>query len=123
MGAKPEPIRPQHEEPVRLHVHALDNLRFIRQTMERSTSFTAVPGWGAVGMGVLALAGSIVAHFMPSQETWLAAWMVTAAVALSVGVAAMLRKARMINESVFEGAGRRFALGMLPTDLAAVILT
>ena len=35
----------------------------------------------------------------------------------------MLRKARMIHESVFEGAGRRFALGMLPTDLAAVILT
>ncbi len=123
MRAKSESVSRQQDEPVHIHVHALDNLRFIRQTMERSTSFTAVPGWGTVGMGGIALVGAVVAHYMPSQEAWLTAWMITAAVALSVGAAAMLRKARMINESVFEGAGRRFALGMMPTDLAAVALT
>jgi hypothetical protein len=49
--------------------------------------------------------------------------MATAGIALTLGAGAMLRKARMINESVFEGAGRRFALGMLPTHLAAIVLT
>ena len=36
--------RPQ---PVELHEHAMDNLQYIRQTLERAGSFTAVPGKAA----------------------------------------------------------------------------
>ena len=53
--ASVQPIRAAHPEPVSLQSHAMDNLKFIRETMERAGSFTAVPGWGGFAMGVSAL--------------------------------------------------------------------
>lgn len=111
------------DEPVNLHVLAMDNLRFIRETMERSTSFTAVPGWGTVGMGVVAFVGTAATRMMPTQEYWLLTWMATACAALSCGLGAMLTKARHVNESVLDSPGRRFTLGLIPTLLAGVVLT
>jgi hypothetical protein len=38
----------------------MDNLSFIRDTMERASAFTAVPGWGGMAMGVSAVIGAFV---------------------------------------------------------------
>src|SRR5437899_12228374 len=45
---------------------ALDNLSYIRRTMERAGSFTAVPGWGQVGIGVTELVAASLAAWMTS---------------------------------------------------------
>ena len=39
----------------------MDNLRYIRRTIERAGSFTAVPGLGGVLMGSTALAAAWIA--------------------------------------------------------------
>ena len=44
-------------EPLELHEHAMDNLRYIRQTLERAGSFTAVPGKGGILVGLIAFGG------------------------------------------------------------------
>src|SRR5207245_1204281 len=71
--------------PQPLRDRALDNLRFIRQTMERAGSFTAVPGWGQVAVGATALAAAFLAARQPTPELWLLTWLGDALVALTDG--------------------------------------
>lgn len=91
--------------------------------MERSTSFTAVPGKGGVAMGVTALLAAGIATLTTTSEMWLATWALAALVALAIGVGAMSLKARAANLPVFSGAGRKFALSLSPPLLAGAFLT
>jgi hypothetical protein len=109
--------------PVGLHDHALENLRFIRETMERAGSFTGVPGWGGVAMGTLALIAAALAAMQPTRERWLAVWLCTAVLAMAIGAIAMHLKARRHGDSVLSPAGRKFALSFGPPVLAGAALT
>ena len=114
----------QSDEPVRpLGDHAAENLRFIRETMERSASFTAVPGWGGVFMGVIALVAAWVASRQTDPSTWLAVWLACAVVAVVTGGTAMLLKAKSTGHSLLRGPGRRFALSFAPPLTAGAVLT
>ena len=113
----------EDEQPPALHDRAMDNLRFIRETMERASEFTAVPGWGGVLMGVTALAASFVAAQQPTRNLWLWTWMVEALVALMVGGWAMDRKARKAEQPLLSGPGRKFALSYSPPILVGILLT
>jgi hypothetical protein len=102
---------------------ALDDLRYIRQTLENSASFTAVPGWGMVGMAATALAAAAVAWRQPSFERWMAVWLAEAVVALALAMWAMRRKARRAQVPLLSGPGRRFLLNFLPPLLVGGVLT
>jgi len=101
----------------------MDNLSFIRETMERATAFTAVPGWGGVGMGVLALIAAGVAQTRLTVDEWLATWLGTAIGGLALGSWAMTVKARRAGTQVFSYSGRRFVLSYLPPFAVALLLT
>src|SRR2546421_10773379 len=111
------------EQPPALHDRAMDNLRFIRETMERASSFTAVPGWGAFFMGVTALAATVIAAEQSSAKAWLETWLVEAVVASLVGGWAMDRKARKQETTLLSGPARKFILGLTPPILVGALLT
>ena len=116
------PLRPRppaHQ----LQDHPLNDLRFIRQTMERAGVFTAVPGWGQVVVGATALAAAFYASRETSAAMWLAVWSVEALVALVIGLASMAHKSRMAEVKFFSQTGRRFALSFSLPLVAAAILT
>jgi hypothetical protein len=119
------PSRPPREgdEPPALHTRAMDNLRFIRETMERASSFTAVPGWGACLMGLTALPAGLIAARQNSPKAWLETWLVEAFVALLIGGWAMDRKARRQETSLLSGPARKFILGMTPPLVVGALLT
>jgi hypothetical protein len=113
---------PPSEDPA-LHARAMDNLRFIRQTMERATAFTAVPGWGGVGMGVLGLVAAAVAESRLTPGEWLLTWLAAAILGLALGGWAMAAKARRGGTAVFSYSGRRFVLSYLPPLVVGALLT
>ena len=102
---------------------ALDDLRFIRETLERSSAFTAIPGWGQVAMGASALPAAWLAARQSSPSMWLVVWLVDAVFAASIGIAATQNKAQRTNVPLTSGPGRKFALSFLPAVLAAAVLT
>jgi hypothetical protein len=120
----PAPARkPASTEPVALHERAMDDLRFIRATMERAGSFTAVPGWGGVGIGATALVAAPLAAQQARPDLWLGVWLITAAVATLIAISSMTIKARRSNVPLSTGPGRKFLLSFLPPVSAAVAMT
>jgi hypothetical protein len=101
----------------------MDNLSFIRRTMERATEFTAVSGWGGVTMGGVALVAAALASGAETAILWVICWVAAAVVALLIGGAAMAAKARRGGTPVFTWSGRRFVLSFLPPLAVGALLT
>jgi len=108
---------------ISINERAFENLRFIRETMERAGSFTAVPGWGGILMGVSALLTALISSRLPSKDLWVASWLGEAVLALAIGGWAMAQKARAVQSTLLDGPGRKFALGLCPAMIAGVVLT
>jgi hypothetical protein len=117
------PLRPLPPEPTALHTHALDNLRFIRETMERATAFTAVSGWGLVIVGCTAVAAAMVASRIRDLNTWLVLWLAEAVLSLAIAGGASLRKAQASKVPLFSMPGKRFVLSFSPPMIVGALLT
>lgn len=123
LDRRPHRLRRPHTRSRILPQHALEDLRYIRETMERSSAFTATPGWGQVAMGATATIASIIASRQASPRTWVALWLAEAVVAVTIGLAAMYRKARRAGLPLTSGPCRKFAIGFFPCIAVAALLT
>jgi hypothetical protein len=101
----------------------LEALGVIRRTMERATSFTAVPGWGNVLMGLTALAAAPLAARAERPGPWLALWLGEAALALGLGLCAMAVKAKAAAGRLLDAPGRRFLLRLAPSIAVGALVT
>lgn len=109
--------------PTLLSSHALENLHFIRRTMENAGSFTAVPGWGGAAIGATALLAALAASRCETVFSWLASWGLEALLAMIILVLAMTYKARAAELPLFGGPGRRFLMSLAPPLVAGALLT
>jgi hypothetical protein len=112
-----------HTRPRPLPHTALEDIRFIRETMERSSSFTAVPGWGQVAMGSTALAASWIAAQQVTDSSWLAVWLGEGILAACIALVTMQRKAQRAGVPLTSGPGSKFARSFLPPIIAGGFLS
>jgi hypothetical protein len=122
-GSVDAPFDSAQGKPEPLAGRAAENLRYIRQTMERGATFTSIPGVGGALMGGIALIAAAVAARQPSGDRWLLTWLAGAAVAAIVGFAAMWRKARRAGLTLTGANARRFAMGLAAPFVAGAAIT
>ena len=115
--------RASMRSPAPIEARALDDLQFIRQTMERASSFTAVPGRAGMWMGAVACATAVAASAQHNPRLWLAAWLSGALVAFTIGAIGIVHKARRAGTPVYSAAGRSFMRGLAPPLLVGAALT
>jgi hypothetical protein len=115
------PATPQIEAAV--SPNPVDDLRFIRDTMERSAAFTAVSGWGQVLVGLTALFTSWLAVRQVSSFSWLRVWLAEGVVAVAIALLSCTWKANRRGLPLFSGPARKVALGLAPPLVAGAFLT
>lgn len=100
-----------------------EDLRFIRDTMERSAAFTAVSGSGHILLGFTALCAAWLAAGQNSAFTWLRVWLAEGLLAIALGSLACAFKANRRGLPLFSGPARKAALGLAPPLVAGAFLT
>ena len=104
--------------------HQAENqIKYIREVMERATTFTAVPGRGMVVMGLVAVLAAWVGSMDYSPRSWIIPWMVAVIVAPSIGFGALIMKARNTGESFKSGVGGKFLISFLPSLLVGFFIS
>ncbi len=110
-------------ETINIGDRAIDNLAFIRDTMERSTSFTAVPGYGGILMGATAIAAAYIATIQPGLRESIVTWLAEAALAFAIGVLAMWQKSKIAGQSLASAPAKKFAMSFAPPLIVGVVVT
>ena len=106
-----------------LQQRAHDHLQFIRSTLESSGTFTAIPGYGGIGMGAIALLAATISATPALHAHTIHVWLVSAVAAVALGGVAMWTKARRTETHLWRGVGRRFLLNLCPALAAGGALT
>jgi hypothetical protein len=116
-------VRRPHSRGAALPSGSADDLRFIRETMARSSSFTAVPGYGQILIGLTALVAAWIASRQAVPHLWLKTWLAEAMIGASIGALAVHRKAQQTGVTLTSGPARKFVFSFLPPLAAGALLT
>jgi hypothetical protein len=117
------PNRPRRAEPTPIDVGAVENLRYIRSTIEAAHTFTTVPGKGCVAMGITALVAVAIESIEAVAPYWLGVWIAAAIVACCSALWFMEQKARAQGLSLRRAVAKRFFMTLAPAFIAGAILT
>jgi hypothetical protein len=110
-------------EPPALHDRAMDNLRYIRETMERATPFTGISGWGEIAIGSTAFIASFIATQQATFRAWFAVWVAEGLISVLIAGWSMDRKARAVSLALVSGSGRKVVFSLAPPLIAGALLT
>jgi hypothetical protein len=117
------PNRPRENGPTPIDSGAVENLQYIRRTIEAAHTFTTVPGKGCIAMGITALAAVAAESYPPLTAHWLAVWVAAAVVACALALYFMEQKAHAQGLSLRRAVARRFFMTLAPAFLSGAILT
>jgi hypothetical protein len=106
-----------------MQARAMDNLRYIRETMERANAFTAVSGWGEVAIGLTALPAAWMAAQQRTAAGWVGVWVAEAALSVVIAAWFTAAKARANDIPLRAEPTRKLVLSFSPPMLVGAMLT
>ena len=110
-------------DPPEMQARAMDNLRFIRQTMEAAATFTAVSGWGTVLIGATAFGAALLASVTHSPTRWVFIWLSEACLSMGISVYSMAIKARAAKLPLWSEPARKIVFSFAPPMIVGALLT
>ncbi|MDB4914181.1 MAG: hypothetical protein JWM95_1825 [Gemmatimonadetes bacterium] len=106
-----------------MHARAMDNLRYIRETMEAAATFTAVSGWGTIFVGVTAIGAAVLASITHSTTRWMIIWLFEAALSIAISVYSMAIKSRAARLPLWSEPARKIVFSFAPPMMVGALLT
>jgi hypothetical protein len=118
-------------EPEALPVEeAQENLRVIRELMERSTKYSTFSGLSGVLAGLVSIAGCLVQHFyvltLPTQAqpaAFIVNWSIVVALAIGIDFMLTKRRAPLVGKTINSRLGRQMVTASIPALGFGALLT
>ena len=115
---------------VEMHQEARENLRIIRELMERSTKYSTFSGFSGVLAGLTAIGGCLVQYIYVStlygrhqKIVFLTLWVIVVATAISIDYLLTKRRAPMVGKTIISRLGRQMFEASVPGLSLGAFLT
>lgn len=118
-----QPDRDELPPPIPLPLRAADDLRYIREAIERAAEFTSISGYGLVGVGLTALVAAAIAPRDLTSDRWVIVWLAEALLAIAISVGTSVLKSQRLEVPLFGATGRRFMLAFATPAAAGAVIT